>query len=216
MNTVNIELSNDYTGGGLFYIKPLVSTGQIASRFEDYGYDWIDGIKRENTSELVFPDLHAGDAIFYNYTVEHAVAPIEAGVRYSMAFFFDMNNPAVKEDHEEEEEDDDEELREGEFVVVIRNDLTDLDLDILLVHDAHEEGKDREKMYTKVRPGDSVSYIALPGDVLQAVVSGTSRVVDQFETHPSELSYAISEIDSQLMDNDAGDETMNDSLRSEL
>ncbi|KAL7549201.1 hypothetical protein ACHAWF_012470, partial [Thalassiosira exigua] len=96
MNTVNIELSNDYTGGGLFYIKPRASTGKISKQINDAGYEWIDTIKRENTSEIVFPDLRAGDAIFYNYTVEHGVAPCESGTRYSMAFFYDMDNPAVK------------------------------------------------------------------------------------------------------------------------
>ena len=65
---MNIELSNDYDGGGIFYIKPLVSTGEIDSKYDDMGYEWIDTIKRENTTEIIFPDLHAGDAIFYNYT----------------------------------------------------------------------------------------------------------------------------------------------------
>lgn len=82
MNTVNIELSNDYEGGGLFYIKPSASTGSIN---EEYGgYEWTDSIKRENTSDIVFPDLHAGDAIFYNFTVKHAIAPIESGTRVSL------------------------------------------------------------------------------------------------------------------------------------
>lgn len=112
MNTVNIELSNDYTGGkfflshinhelqlkfihphricihcilgGLFYIKPLVSTKEIDSRWKDAGYELVDTIKRGNTTEILFPDLHAGDAIFYNYTVEHGVAPCESGTRVSI------------------------------------------------------------------------------------------------------------------------------------
>lgn len=91
MNTVNIELSNDYEGGGIFYIKPLASTGNISRVYEERGYEWINTLKRENTSSLVFPDLHAGDAIFYNYTVEHGVASCESGTRYSMAFFFDVS-----------------------------------------------------------------------------------------------------------------------------
>ena len=81
MNTVNIELSNDYEGGGIFYIKPLASTGNISRVYEERGYEWINTLKRENTTSLVFPDLHAGDAIFYNYTVEHGVAPCESGTR---------------------------------------------------------------------------------------------------------------------------------------
>ena len=83
MNTVNIELADDYEGGGLFYIKPLASTGEIPPAYEDLGYEWIDSLKRENTTDLIFPDLRAGDAIFYNYTVEHGIAPVESGTRVS-------------------------------------------------------------------------------------------------------------------------------------
>ena len=86
-NIVNIELSNDYEGGGLFYIKPLASTGEIDEKYSDTGYEWVDTIKRGNTSDIAFPDLHAGDAIFYNYTVEHGVAPVESGKRVSINFF---------------------------------------------------------------------------------------------------------------------------------
>ena len=53
-------------------MKPLADTGEIQSYYN--GYEWTDSVKRENTSNIVFPNLHAGDAIFYNYTVEHAVA----------------------------------------------------------------------------------------------------------------------------------------------
>jgi len=90
MNTVNIELSNDYEGGGIFYIKPLASTGNISRVYEERGYEWINTLKRENTTSLVFPDLHAGDAIFYNYTVEHGVAPCESGTRVRVYQYIDM------------------------------------------------------------------------------------------------------------------------------
>ena len=60
MNTVNIELSDDYTGGGLFYIKPSASTGLIPDEYYEGGYNWIDSLRRENTSDIIFPDLHAG------------------------------------------------------------------------------------------------------------------------------------------------------------
>ena len=78
MNTVNIELADDYEGGGLFYIRPAAW-----QKYSTMGYEWIDNVKRENTSELVFPDLGAGDAIFYNYTVFHGIAPVEVGARVS-------------------------------------------------------------------------------------------------------------------------------------
>mmetsp|Transcript_27812 Transcript_27812/g.59106 ORF Transcript_27812/g.59106 Transcript_27812/m.59106 type:complete len:265 (-) Transcript_27812:631-1425(-) len=83
MNTVNIELNDDYKGGGLFYIKPSASTGGIADEYYSGGYRWIESVKRLNTSDIVFPDLHTGDAIFYNYTVRHGVAPVESGTRVS-------------------------------------------------------------------------------------------------------------------------------------
>ena len=88
MNTVNIEMSDDYVGGGLFYIKPLATTGEISDDYYEYDddYEWIDSLKRENTSDIIFPDLHTGDAIFYNYTVEHGVAPVESGTRVSSVF----------------------------------------------------------------------------------------------------------------------------------
>ncbi len=91
MNTVNIELSSDYKGGGLFYIKPLANTLEINQHVKDEirGYAGIDSIKRKNTSDIIFPDLYAGDAVFYNYTVEHGVAPVESGTRYSMGKRFD-------------------------------------------------------------------------------------------------------------------------------
>lgn len=81
MNTVNIELSDDYEGGGFFYMKPLASTGFVLENYD--GYEWTESVKRKNTSDIIFPDIHAGDAIFYNYTVDHAVAPVESGTRVS-------------------------------------------------------------------------------------------------------------------------------------
>ena len=48
----------------------------------------VDTIKRGNTTEILFPDLHAGDAIFYNYTVEHGVAPCESGTRVSIVALY--------------------------------------------------------------------------------------------------------------------------------
>lgn len=86
MNTVNIELSNDYEGGGLFYIKPLAETGSIADEHYEGGYDHVNSIKRRNTTDVVFPQLGAGDAIFYNYTVRHGVAPVESGTRVRISF----------------------------------------------------------------------------------------------------------------------------------
>ena len=42
MNTVNIELADDYEGGGLFYIRPAAW-----QKYSTMGYEWIDNVKRE-------------------------------------------------------------------------------------------------------------------------------------------------------------------------
>ena len=36
MNTVNNELSDNYEGGGLFHMKPLVDTGKIKAYYNGY------------------------------------------------------------------------------------------------------------------------------------------------------------------------------------
>lgn len=70
---------------GVFYMKPLAATGEIGKDYYSLNndYDWINSVGRENTSDIVFPNLHTGDAIFYIYTVHHGVAPVESGTRVS-------------------------------------------------------------------------------------------------------------------------------------
>ena len=43
-------------------------------------------------------DLHAGDAIFYNYTVHHGVAPIESGARVSESLLTEFIVPKYQSD----------------------------------------------------------------------------------------------------------------------
>ena len=65
MNTLNIEIGTNYEGGGFFYIKPLLVDGKYYyNRKWDKQYDFTDTLKRENTSDIIFPGLQAGDAIF--------------------------------------------------------------------------------------------------------------------------------------------------------
>ena len=65
MNTLNIEIGTNYAGGGFFYIKPLLVDGKYYyNRKWDKQYDFTDTLKRENTSDIIFPGLQAGDAIF--------------------------------------------------------------------------------------------------------------------------------------------------------
>mmetsp|Transcript_27246 Transcript_27246/g.65464 ORF Transcript_27246/g.65464 Transcript_27246/m.65464 type:complete len:190 (-) Transcript_27246:95-664(-) len=183
MNTVNIELSHDYEGGGLFYIKPSSATGEIADEYYA-GYGWLETIKRENTSDIVFPDLHAGDAIFYNYTVRHGVAPVESGTRYSMAFFFDMDNPAVYEGEDDLEE----------FEVRLHNGFSDMELDVVLVYDAAKGKELWDILYDKVTPDETVFYSAYDGDLLRVLRSGTDEVVSHIGITRDQSSYTLSQI----------------------
>ena len=105
--TINIALNDDFEGGGLFYHKnddsyfegdnPLPNFPE-----EKLDYEYLEKITRENSSEIVFPDLKTGDLIIYNHTLFHAIAPIENGTRYSLIFFYDMHHPDVKRHFPEE------------------------------------------------------------------------------------------------------------------
>mmetsp|Transcript_21233 Transcript_21233/g.39014 ORF Transcript_21233/g.39014 Transcript_21233/m.39014 type:complete len:380 (+) Transcript_21233:26-1165(+) len=192
MNTVNIEMSDDYVGGGLFYIKPLATTGEISDDYYEYDddYEWIDSLKRENTTDIIFPDLHTGDAIFYNYTVEHGVAPVESGTRYSMAFFFDMDNPAVREDFDDDDsednsedvDDDDMNMDDDDtFKVELYNEFPGVELDVLLVYDVVQEKEVRIRVFDKMRPYERTIYHAVGGDILRAFFADTDKVVSDIE-----------------------------------
>ena len=195
MNTVNIELSNDYEGGGLFYIKPLASTREIDKKYDDMNYEWVDTIKRENTTELSFPELHAGDAIFYNYTVEHGVAPVESGKRYSMAFFFD-NNPEVEDDLDSNDSDDDngsednEDEEEFAFDVKLKNELPDQEVDIVLVLKMTNE-EIWKKVFDNVKVNETTIYNAYEGDSLKVLKSGTDTVVTELDIKREQALYTI-------------------------
>ncbi|KAL7477849.1 hypothetical protein ACHAW6_003642 [Cyclotella cf. meneghiniana] len=181
MATVNVELSDDYSGGGLFYTKPSARAkdGNDGNYCEETrGYDWIKSLKRENTTNIVFPELRAGDAVFYNYTVCHGVAPVESGTRYSMAFFFNMDNPAVYDDllH---------------FEIEFHNETPDVELDVILVFDAQRGENVWEMLFENVLPDEKIVYNASQGDILQVLIAGTEQEVDWIEIHPDQSRYAV-------------------------
>ena len=202
---------------------------------------------------FVFPDMpHTGDAIFYNYTVRHGVAPVESGVRvsqdamslssplkissslkvyssncncnfiisfptfqYSMAFFFDMDNPAVQLDTDDELEDEDGVDNAAEwdgfnhvsgdtiedlntFKIKFHNGLSDVDLDLVLVYDA-AHGKDVwERLLDDVIPNETTIYHAYEGDLLWALVAGTDEVVSEIEIRRDRSLYNVSEMTTIL------------------
>ena len=103
MFTVNLFLSDEYEGGGLFYVRPPAGLGYTESApvpqipDEWMTYHWLSTIQQKNTTITRFPNLNQGDVLIHNYTVWHAIAPLEAGLKYSLVFFFDMDNPDVQE-----------------------------------------------------------------------------------------------------------------------
>jgi hypothetical protein len=100
--TVIIALNDDYEGGGLFYVKPdsewEFDTDGVPELPDDLdSHEFLSNIKRQNTTSngVVFPNLHTGDILIHNYTLFHAIAPLERGTRYSLIFFYDQMHPRV-------------------------------------------------------------------------------------------------------------------------
>lgn len=99
-----------------------------------------------------------------------------------MAFFFDMDNPAVRLD-----EDDDKD----EFEVELHNGF-DMDLDIMLVYDAAKEEETWEMVFDEVIPNETTHYSAYEGDLIRVLRSGTDEVVTEFEIVRDQYLYTIS------------------------
>ena len=138
--------------------------------------------------------------MLYNFTVYHGVAPVESGVRYAMSLFYDLDNPAVVENDNTSSEYDNE-----EFEVQVESNITDLELDILLVYDAAKKRESWEVMFDRVSPGEVVSYSAYARDMLLAVVAGTEKVVSQFHVSADQLVYVIGnqqQAESAIFDED--------------
>lgn len=146
MHTVNIALNDDFSGGGLFYVKPTYAKNPNWNRTGDnfysgtnqdgiptiedhqYGYEWVNSLERENTTDVGFPKMQTGDALIHNFTVWHAVAPLTKGVRYSMVLFFEMDNPMLERNEEEDENTEDENTEDEDAE----------EFDIYVLHDIHE------------------------------------------------------------------------------
>ena len=72
MYTLNIELNDDYEGGGWLYVKPPNNAAAAGKEYvhadgvhhipvEYMNYEWTNGLVRENNTEIVFPTLLTGD-----------------------------------------------------------------------------------------------------------------------------------------------------------
>jgi len=104
----------------------------------------------------------------------------------------------LDEDEFEVELDEDEfegGLDENEFEVELHNGLLDTELDIILVFDGDEKEAAETKILEKVQPNETVIYIALEGDLLQAVIAGTDEVVTDIKLKRDHPLQTISRID---------------------
>jgi hypothetical protein len=223
MHTVNIALNDDFTGGGLFYVKPRhsINPDYFPNQENDYfrvegtadgvpwllehqlTYDWVNTLQRENTTGVVFPKLETGDALIHNYTVWHAVAPIQTGIRYSLVLFFDMHNPLL--DHNGDFYDDyflinmtiKHEIQEcdpttGKLVYIHD------DIDVFWVND--EDDESLEIVSEDLSPGTWHRLGSYPGHELRAVRSVREGEVVPPPERRHVLASIVVEIDKEIYD----------------
>lgn len=197
MFTVNIALNDDYTGGGVFLIKPKIEDnldwdpnqeehlyigeegdGVPHVNEERTTYEWTSK-QRKNSTDVLFPIVETGDAIIHNYTVWHAVAPVEKGTRYSLVLFYDMHNPVVNGELAENDDDDDDEDDEDEFDVKLEHAFKECDPTtgkLELIEDGIEvlwvdrENNELEEHAT-LSPGEVFDLFTFPEHVFLAVRS---------------------------------------------
>ena len=193
MHTLNIALNDDFEGGGLFWVKPPAHQeeeapdGRPEIPLEYRNYDWLNNVKRENTSDLVFPTLKGGDVLIHNFTVWHAVAPIEVGTRYSFVLFYDMDNPAIQDDFNPDVPDDDD-----AFNVAFYHEIEDMEIDLAFVFD--EEGEmEIDILEENMPPFEEVELDSYEGHMFRAFISGTDTVLSEFVMRDSQRLYTIEE-----------------------
>lgn len=90
-----------------------------------------------------------------------------------MAFFFDMDNPALRDDS-----------RKKSLEVDLQSMIHDVELEIVPVYDALREKDASRVLFDKVTPEVVFTYEAYIGERLQALVAGTKEVVSKTEIRP--------------------------------
>jgi hypothetical protein len=175
VHTLNIALNDDFEGGGLFYVKPpmqdvtLSDDGRPDLKPEMMSYDWVNTVKRENTSDLVFPNMQAGDVLIHNYTVWHGVAPLEKGERYSFVLFYDMDNPNIN---------DMDDI--NEFDVEFYHEIEDAKVVLVFVEELANGKEILEPMIDPFPPYEARGLNSFEGHKFRAIVEGTTEVLAEF------------------------------------
>lgn len=134
-----------------------------------------------------------------------------------MAFFFDMDNPAVAEDFEEEDDED-------EFEVEFYNDLDD-EVDVYALLDS-EEGEDgpyddglewkNELLYSNLSPNESGMVFVKENELIRVVLTGTTQVISEFEIESGKLLYVVEDYDDDDDEDDEDDYLHEDEFKVKL
>ena len=198
MHTLNIALNDDFKGGGIFYVKPPANQQQYESEVQDgrpqisneyMSYEWLNNIKRQNTSDIIFPKMQPGDILIHNWTVWHAVAPIEAGTRYSFVIFYDMDNPTIQSDFFDAEYEHEHE-HDG-IIATFLTEIENVKIDLMWVGE-NENGDEIIDMIEKeMVPYKEYTLDTYVGHEFVAVVSGTDVVVSKFVMRDEQEWYTI-------------------------
>ncbi|KAL7438867.1 hypothetical protein ACHAXH_004978 [Discostella pseudostelligera] len=193
MHTLNIALNDDFVGGGLMYVKPEVAIQDPEALMhhndsrplisDDYrSYDWLNNVKRQNTSDIVFPTLGTGDVLVHNFTVWHAVAPLEKGTRYSFVIFYDMDNPAIQVDFQ------------SPLAVEFYHEIEDMDIDLVYVEGDENGSETIHVVEEKMPPFQIAVQETYEGHKFRAVISGEDTVLAEFEMREDQKLYTIKKI----------------------
>ena len=138
-----------------------------------------------------------------------------------MAFFFDMDNPAVAEDFDEEDDEDDE---DDYFEVEFYNGLVD-EVDIYALLDSKEElvgpyedGLEwkNERLYSNLSPNESGMVFVTENELIRVVLTGTTQVISEFEIESGKLLYKVEEDDEDDEDDYLDEDEFKVKLRNEF
>jgi hypothetical protein len=183
MHTVNIALNDDFTGGGLFYVKPSwykdLLYPEIPAQYRNYS--WVNSLQKENTTDIVFPAMGAGDVLLHNHTVWHAVAPVTAGVRYSFVLFFDTDNPGIQEMQQ---------VLDDKIAASFYHEIEDVSIDLVWVGDAGDDGNEKI-LVRNMPPFHHVKIETWAGHQYSAKISGTDTIVSLFSMQAGIRKYII-------------------------
>jgi hypothetical protein len=151
-------------------------------------YDWANTVKRVNTSEVVFPNMQAGDVLIHNYTVWHGVAPLEKGERYSFVLFYDMNNPHITDLND---------ANDDEFEVEVYHEIVDVKVVLVYVEELAHGKEILDPMLDPFPPFEAQVLGSFEGHRFRAIVEGTDEVLVEFVASREQKRYVVSKQETE-------------------